>query len=146
MKIVIRTLLIIFFFQSLYLNANAFNYRVKLNSRWRLKKGWKAQTSFNYRAPAQSPQGRRLAIYHWNGGFSKDILKRKGTLTFTARDILNSRKRRSITEGPFQYLDAEFQWRSRSVTLNFSYRFNQKPGRKRGSGSDYDAGDMDMGM
>ena len=133
-------------YEGLALNANAFNYRVKLNSRWRLKKGWKAQTSFNYRAPAQSPQGRRLAIYHWNGGFSKDILKRKGTLTFTARDILNSRKRRSITEGPFYYLDAEFQWRSRSVTLNFSYRFNQKPGRKRGSGSDYDAGDMDMGM
>jgi len=137
-------------YQDIVLSSDAFIYRLKLNSRWRLKRGYKFQSSFNYRSPSITPQGKNLAIYHWNGGFSKDIFNKNGTLTLTVRDILNSRKRRRITEGLYYYLESEFQWRARTISLNFSYRINQNLTKKRNnrttSPKDYTGSDMDMDM
>ena len=60
---------------------------------------------------------------------SRDILKGKGTLTFSARDLFNQRRRRSIIDEEDYYSESEFQWRSRSAQISFNYRINQKKGR-----------------
>lgn len=88
------------------------------------------QASFNYRAPQESTQGRVKSLYSLDLSAGKDILKGKGTLVASVRDVFNSRKRRSITETDFLYSESDFQWRARQFLLTFSYRINQK--KKRG--------------
>ncbi len=65
-------------------------------------------------------------------GASKDILKKKGTLTLSVRDLLNSRRRRSILDTAATYQESNFQWRSRQATLTLNYRLNQDKKRGRG--------------
>ena len=65
-----------------------------------------------------------------NLAFSKDILKDKGTLSFTVNDVFNSRKRINALRLPNVNSDMEMQWRERQLTLSFTYRFNKQKGDK----------------
>lgn len=113
--------------------ADAIGWTSRLNSRWNWKK-FSAQTSFNYRSPRNNQQGRQLAIYHWNAGAAVDILDGNGTISFSARDILNSRVRRLEVIAPNFTSNSEFQWRARQFVLTFNYRINQQKSRQRGGG------------
>ena len=73
-----------------------------------------------------------LGAFSLSLAVSKDIMKDNGTITFNVSDLLNTRKRRSVTETNTFYSDSEFQWRERQLTLSFTYRFNQKKQRERG--------------
>ncbi|MBK6264335.1 TonB-dependent receptor [Marivirga sp. S37H4] len=99
------------------------------------------QLSAFYRAPQQSTQGTRKAFYMIDLGLSKEILNKKGTIALNVRDLLNSRKWRSTTEGEDFFYDSEFQWRTRTFTLTFDYRLNsQKQKEGRGERGDNDFG------
>lgn len=87
----------------------------------------------NYRGGRQSIQGSSQGAGSIDIGWSKDFLNDRLTLTLSVRDLLNSRKRRGITEFENFYQESEFQWRARSSTLTASYRINQK--KKRGGGN-----------
>jgi len=107
-------------------SADTNTWSGRLNSNWDIGEKWKLQTSFDYRAPEITTQGRRLAIYSWDLGGSVDILGGKGTLTLTARDIFNTRKWRNIIDLPNYQAESVFQWRvRRSIVMTFSYRLNQ---------------------
>ncbi len=125
--------------------ADALAWTSRLSSRWNWKK-LSAQTSFNYRSPRNNNQGRILALYHWNAGAALEVLKGKGTLSFSARDILNSRVRRNFVESETFNSESSFQWRARQFTLTFNYRINQKkkPQGAPGGGSFDGGGGMDM--
>lgn len=84
------------------------------------------QASLFYRSPRVNTQGRDLAIYSIDLGLAKDVFKGKGTLTFNVRDLLNSRKRRSIVDIPGYYSKSEFQWRPRQFRLTLNFRLNQQ--------------------
>ncbi len=101
-------------------------WNAKMNHKFKLPGKIDLQTSFDYRAPQNSIQGRILSMYAWDAGISKDLLKDKATLTFSVRDLLNTRKRRMINDTPELYSEFEFQWRSRQFLLSFNYRLNQK--------------------
>lgn len=113
-------------------------------------KFWKSdlQVSFNMRGAETSPQGRRLGIYTLDLGWSKDVLKGQGTITFSVRDLFNTRVRRyyqfgDINGGGRFDTYGTFQWRQRQFTISFNYRLNQKKARpQRGGGGDYDGGDF----
>lgn len=90
------------------------------------------QTNAFYRGPTQNAQTRSEGIFSLDLAFSKDILKDKATIAFSARDVFNSRKRISFTQTPFFTSDSEFQWRERQFTLSFVYRINQKKKAERG--------------
>ncbi len=125
--------------------AEALAWTTRVFSKWRVKRKLNVQTSFNYRSPRNNVQGRTLAIYSWDGGASVDILKGKGTLSFSARDILNSRKRRMEAYGEFFTQISTFQWRARQLMLTFNYRINQKKKREgRNGGFGGEGMDMDM--
>lgn len=96
------------------------------------------QTGFRYRAPRQTPQGNEKSIFTIDLGMSRDVLKNKGTLTLSVRDLLNSRKRRSVIETDTYYSTSEFQWRARQILLTFTYRLNREKSR-----SDDDDDDRD---
>lgn len=65
-------------------------------------------------------------MYHFDLGASTDILKNNGTLTLSVRDVFNTRRWRSATEGDNFYAENDFQWRARQVSLTFSYRLNRQ--------------------
>ena len=123
------------------LESDALTWSSRLNNKMTIFGNIDFQTSLRYRAPRVTTQGRRLAMYSIDTGLSKDILKGKGTLTLSAKDLLNSRKRRSEVDLPNLTSYSEFQWRSRQFLLTFNYRINQKKkrgGRNRGG---YDGGE-----
>lgn len=95
------------------------------------------QTNAFYRGPRNNAQTESEGIFSLNLAFSKDILKDKGTIGFNVSDLLNSRKRNSVTDTDSFRSTSEFQWRERVFTLSFTYRLNQKKQRERsGRGGD----------
>lgn len=128
------------------LYSDTYGWSSRATSRITIKKKLDWQTSFMYRSPQQRPQGRSLALYFLDMGLSMDVLKKNGTLTLSGRDLLNTRRWRSITSGDNFYSENDFQWRARQVILTFSYRINQgkKRGGKPAGGNGYQGDDGDM--
>lgn len=112
--------------------ADTYSWFTRFTSKLTLWKDLDVQTTFHYRAPLETPQGKSKSMYHLDLGMSKDLLKKKGTLTLSVRDMFNSRKMRSITEGDNFYAEGDFQWRGRVVQLTFNYRINQNKQRPNG--------------
>ncbi len=106
------------------LESDTYTWNTRTTSKMTLFKKMEFQTSFNYRAPRITTQGKDLSMYSVDLGLSRDIFKGKGTITANVRDLLNSRKRRSIIDRDGYYSNSEFQWRTRQFTLTFSYRLN----------------------
>jgi outer membrane receptor protein involved in Fe transport len=107
--------------------ADTYTWTARANSRMTLFKKLDTQLSFDYRARQRTPQGIQKSIYFLNAGLSMDVLKGNGTLSFSARDIFNTRKRRWVVTTIENFSsESEFQWQSRQFVLSFSYRLNQK--------------------
>ncbi|MEX0965880.1 MAG: TonB-dependent receptor [Bacteroidia bacterium] len=112
-------------YQGELLGSDTYTWSARGSSKIKIKQRVDLQTTFFYRAPRITTQGRRKSLYMVDAGASTEVLKGKGTLTLSCRDLLNSRKWRSITETADYYAESEFQWRARQVLLSFSYRINQ---------------------
>ena len=100
------------------------------------------QTNMTYNGPQTSAQGKSLGVASANLGFTKDIFKDKATLAFNVQDVFNSRKRIFETYLPGLLRSySEMQWRTRQMTLSFTYRFNkQKSEREKQPKKDNDNG------
>lgn len=83
------------------------------------------QTNANYNAGQKTAQGKTKGIAAMNLAFSKDVLKDKGTIAFNVNDVFNSRKRIQDLQLPTVNSYSEMQWRVRSFTVSFTYRFNK---------------------
>jgi outer membrane receptor protein involved in Fe transport len=123
------------------LSSDGFSWAVRANSRFRLPEKSDIQAILFYRAPQNTTQGKRKAMYALNLAVSKDILSGKGTLVLNVHDVFNSRKWRHTLDEPGRHVENVWQGRKRSYTLTFSYRLNQKKQNGRGSG----AGGNDFG-
>jgi outer membrane receptor protein involved in Fe transport len=128
-------------FEGQELERDAVTANFRLNTRAKVGK-MNFQVSGNYRAPQNTVQGKRRSMYSMDLGANIDVLKGKGTLNLSIRDLFNTRKYRGdlVTETLVE--TSEFQWRSRQARLSFTYRINQKKerGGKRGEDGDYDGG------
>ena len=85
------------------------------------------QTTFNYYGPSTTAQGKSYGIAVLNLAFSKDFLNEKATVSLNVSDLLNTRKRRYDTN-ILNVLnsESEMQWRTRTIMMSLTYRFNQK--------------------
>lgn len=119
------------------LSADTYAFFARASSKLRLSQGFEFQQSLFYRGPRRTTQGRQLAAYSLDLAVAKDILKGKGTITATVRDLLNTRKWRSITEIPEEnyYAESVSQWAPRQIRLTFTYRLNQAKRADRNSGN-----------
>jgi len=122
------------------LEADTYAMRGRLTSRMTVAKKTDVQLRVGYRGPRETPQGRRKSITSLDLSANRDILKNKGTLTLSIRDVFNSRKYRGETFLDNFYSDSEFQWRARTATLTFNYRINQKKKRGGRRGGGYSGG------
>ena len=118
-------------FRNINLDAEAFTWFARLNSKVTLpgKVDW--QTNLTYNAPEQTAQGKVFGIAAMNLAFSKDILKEKATVAFNISDVFNTRKRIFEANIPnFINSYSEVQWRVRQFTLSLTYRFNRAKNEK----------------
>ncbi len=125
------------------LEAKTFSFQNRLSSKIKFWKDAEFQTRLWYRAPETRTQGKRKSMYSLDLGFSKDVLKKKATITVSVQDLLNTRKYRYETFANGFYSESEFQRRAGQTTISFNYRLNQKKQRQRddrgggGNGGDY---------
>jgi len=125
--------------------VDAVSMTSRLTNLFDISKSVQIQSRFNYRAPEKSPQGTRKAMVHADLAMSMDIWKKKGTLNLSVSDIFNSRKWRYTTFTGSSFLEGDFQWRSRQITLALNYRINQKKRRGQGrNGGQYEGGGEGM--
>ncbi|MCF8237280.1 MAG: TonB-dependent receptor [Saprospiraceae bacterium] len=120
--------------------ADAYTWFGRLSSRVTLFQKVDLQINYNYRAPRVTTQGKYLAMQHLDMGASMDVLKNKGTVTLSGRDIFNTRRRIYENRGEDFYTRGNFQWRRGSVNLTFAYRLNQQKTRDNKEGGT-DGGD-----
>ncbi|MFQ5335077.1 MAG: TonB-dependent receptor domain-containing protein, partial [Flavobacteriales bacterium] len=126
--------------------SDTYAWTGRLSSKWTVKRKFSCQTSVKYRSARETAQGKRYPSYNWDAGFAVDMLKGNGTLSFSARDILNTRKHRSVTYESTFTSESEFQWHTRQFTLSFNYRINQKKKRSRWNGGEMEGEGFEMEM
>lgn len=126
--------------------SDNYSWFTRGTSRFTVWKNTDVQVRFNYQAPQQTTQGQRKAMTSVDLAASRDILKEKGTITLSVRDLFNTRRYRFIAEGETFYTENDFQWRARQITLSLNYRLNQKKQRGGGRNGDYEGGGDEMGF
>jgi ferric enterobactin receptor len=105
--------------------SDTYSWFTRMISRFTIWKSTDIQLRGNYEAPQQTPQGRRKALATLDLSVSKDLFNNNGTLTLNVLDVFNSRRFRSITEGPNFYAESSSQFRLRQFNLTLSYRLRQ---------------------
>ncbi|HKK74882.1 MAG TPA: TonB-dependent receptor [Saprospiraceae bacterium] len=124
------------------LYQDAYTWFTRINSQMKIKDALNVQIRANYRAPRNTTQGRTRSFTTVDLGFNRDILKGRGTLTLSIRDLFSSGIYRSVVSSEVFYSESNFQRRPRQTTLTFNYRLNQEDRRRGGDrrGGDYDGG------
>lgn len=84
------------------------------------------QTNANYRGAIENAQSRDKGIFSLDLAFSKEFFNDNATISLNARDLFNSRKRRTVTSTDTFESFNEMQWRQRQINLSLIYRFKQK--------------------
>lgn len=112
------------------LNNKATTWSTRLNSKISLPYNIDWQTNLFYEGDQKTAQGLRKGLLSANLAFSKDLFKEKATIALNVSDVFNTRIRKSETNLLNSNSYSEFQWRSRQVTLSFTYRFNKKKNEK----------------
>ncbi len=128
------------------LSAETNTMSARFNGDVRLPKDYNFQMRGYYNAPRNIPQGKYKSFYSLDLAMSKDVLKKRGTIILNARNILNSMRFRSVTQGENFYYDSEYVFRPRQFSITFDYRINnnnKKQGGRKGGGGDFGGGGMD---
>lgn len=102
------------------------------------------QTNAFYRGARQTAQSNNEGILSIDLAFSKEIFNENATISLNVRDLLNSRKRKTLTATEFFERYNESQWRQRQINLSFMYRFNQQKKRNERRNNQNGGGDDDM--
>ena len=102
-------------------------FDAKITFPWEIQ----SQTRILYTGPRNDAQSEVDGLLSVNLAFSKDLFKRKATLVLNINDLFNSRKYNfknyaPCKENPTNISDQTYQRRIRQISLNFSYRWNQK--------------------
>lgn len=89
------------------------------------------QANAFYRGAHRNAQTKTDGMLSVDMAVSKELLNDNATLALNVSDLFNTRKRHSFTSTDFFSSDSEFQWRPRTITLTFTYRFNQSKYQER---------------
>jgi iron complex outermembrane recepter protein len=122
------------------LNVESTMFFSNMNNQFKFNKGWSAELSGFYRSKGIEGQMLINPMWRLDAGLQKQILKKKGSLKLSIRDIFKSQ---NFTGGVnYQDIDAIIKNTrdSRAASLTFSYRFGKpmqnQQRRKTGGASD----------
>lgn len=108
----------------------SFNWNVRMIANVSLPWGVSLQGTGNYNSKRLMAQGYREPNYSVDLGLRKSFLKDKLTLSINARDLLDSRRFRTITSGDGFWQDSE-NWRGgRRVGFTLTYNFGNMNKKK----------------
>jgi len=102
----------------------------RISSRIKLPSDFILQATYNFRGANESAQTYTKASYFMDLGFSKNLLGNNATLTFNARNILNSREQFLTRTGEDFNYQSHRKIKGPRYSLTFMYRFNQKNNTK----------------
>ena len=125
-------------------DAEIVSWFARINSNITLPKGWTAQLRGFYRGPNATAQSKSKGLFVLSGAINKDVLNKKGTLSFNASDLLNSRFYRNTTTTKLFTNYSEFQWRRPSYVMTFTYKINERKNQRRKRGQNYGDGGDDV--
>lgn len=108
-----------------------FNWNVNATTNYRIIPGLSAQVRAEYRAPRVMAQGRGISVFVMDAGLRLDVMNRKGSIMFNARDLLNQRRFGGFTETNQVYRYFENRRMRRMFMLSFSYRFGRQDFQQR---------------
>ena len=123
-----------------YLNVNNITVFANMNNQFKFKKGWSAELSGFYRTKGIEGQIVVNPMWRMDAGLQKQVLKSKGTLKLSVRDIFRSQN--FIGTVNYQDIDVYVNSRhdNRTASLTFTYRFGKplqnQQRRKTGGASD----------
>ncbi len=107
-----------------------------VSNQFKFGKTWSAELSGFYRTPGVEGVFKIYGFGMMNLGIGKQIMKNKGSLRFSVRDVLYTQRIKG--ESRFSNIDAQFQQvrDSRVATISFTYRFSKGKvnGQKRRTG------------
>lgn len=122
-----------------YLDVKNFAFYGNMSNEFKFKKGWTAELSGFYLSKGIESQIVRNPMWRLDAGLQKMILKNKGSLKLSVRDIFSSQN----FSGYVNYQDIDVYIKNRhdntTASLTFSYRFGkplQNQHRKTGGASD----------
>jgi hypothetical protein len=118
-------------------DAEIISWFARINGNIRLPKGWTAQLRGFYRGPNATAQNRSKGFFVLSGAVNKDIFNKKGTLSFNASDLLNSRRYKNTTTTESFTNYSEFQWRRPSYVMTFTYKINELKNDRRRRNQNY---------
>ncbi len=116
-------------------------FLAQMQHQFKFKKGWAAELSGFYRSKGLEGVIYIKPIAQVNAGFSKQVLRNKGSIRLNVRDIFAG----GVFKGYSKYSNVDAQFRnvndSRAVSVSFTYRFSKgklKAGssKKNGGASD----------
>lgn len=110
--------------------SSGFNWNVNATTNYRIIPNLSAQLRTEYQAPRILAQGKSVSQYILDAGIKLDVLKKKGSVMFNARDLLNQRRWGGYTETAQFYRTHENRWMRRMFMVSFSYRFGKAPETK----------------
>ena len=128
-------------------DASILTWFARINSSFPLPLGTNAQINGYYRGPRENAQRKTKGLVGFSGAINKQILKKKGTISFRASDILNSQISRSTTLTDSFENYTEFQWRAPTYIFTLTYRVNENKSNRRRNSRQYnsDAQEIDFG-
>ncbi len=106
-------------------SAGATTAMFNISNQFKFAKTWAAELSGFYRTPGVEGVFKIQGFGMMNMGLSKQIMKGKGSVRISVRDILYTQKIKG--ESRFSNIDAAFQQKrdSRVASISFTYRFNK---------------------
>lgn len=124
----------------------SFAWNVRMIANLSLPRGVSLQGTGNYNSKQLMAQGHREPNYSVDLGLRKSFLSDKLTLSINARDLLDSRKFRTVTAGDGFWQDSE-NWRGgRRVGFTLTYNFgnmNKKKDKSKSRSEEPDMFDME---
>ena len=125
------------------LDAEIVSWFARVNASFPLPFDLTTQLRAFYRGPSATAQTETQGIFSLSGAVNKNLFKKKGTLSFRASDIFNSRRRKSSTRTEQFTNYTEFQWRQPTYIFTFTYRINERKNdrSRRRRNTNYDSGD-----
>ncbi|MHC2992741.1 hypothetical protein OB13_14540, partial [Pontibacter sp. HJ8] len=130
------------------LSNNQWTWNSKLNSDMTVWEDLSIQVSADYRAPMADIQGQMQEMYAVDLGLKKDVLNKKGTITFRVSDIFNTREFNFESFGPGFEQTHNNKRQTRIAFIGFTYRLNSEDSnreRRRRDG-EQNSGDEDNGF
>ena len=125
------------------LDAEIVSWFARVNASFPLPFDLTTQLRAFYGGPSATAQTETQGIFSLSGAVNKNLFKKKGTLSFRASDIFNSRRRKSATRTEQFTNYTEFQWRQPTYIFTFTYRINERKNdrSRRRRNTNYDGGD-----